>query len=251
MKKVSEQQPNTEKKKQRDSFIKENRQWFILLGAIFLFLVLLVVIVWYSGTRKNWNPGVETYRYVMGVKVEYSENMKLVHTEAGTMIEDKDSAYSDGTPIVNEEEGTLILPVSMGLMRPFNEDSLKRVNYFATLKKSGDVIEINQNDFITEVNEGFLYDGNGTYIFLEDMTLTIGNSTYYAHAMTYARVFYKDTIEIYNMTTGDYQYVDITNAETTALSANGYSINLGTGVMTIGNTNRILFSDIEAMGVLR
>ena len=69
--------------------------------------------------------------------------------------------------------------------------------------------------------------------------------------MTYARVFYKDTIEIYNMTTGDYQYVDITNAETTALSANGYSINLGTGVMTIGNTTRSLFSDIEAMGVLR
>lgn len=250
MKKVSEHQ-NNEKKKQFDSFIKENRQWFILLGAIFLFLILLVVIVWYSGTQKNWNPGVETYRYVMGVKVEYSADMQLVHTDAGTMIEDKDEVYSDGTPIVNDEEAQLILPVSMGLMRPFHEDSLKRVNYFATLTKAGDVIEINQNDFITEVDEGFLYDGNGTYIFLEDMTLTIGSSTYYAHAMTYARVFYKDTIEIYNMTTGDYQYIDITNAETTALSANGYSINLGTGVMTIGDTQRILFSDIEAMGVLK
>lgn len=250
MKRVSENQKN-DKKRQMNSYIKENRQWFILLGAIFLFLVLLVVIVWYSGTQKKWKPGIETFRYIMGAKVEYSPDMRLVYTEGGTMIEDKDSVYSDGTPIVNAEEAQLILPVSMGLMRPFHEDSLKRVNYFSTLNKEGNVIEINQNGFITEVEEGFLYDGQGTYIFLEDMTLTIGTGTYYAHAMSYARVFYKDTIEIYNMATDDYQYIDITNAETTALSADGYSINLGTGVLTVGDTDRILFSDIEAMGVLK
>ena len=237
----TERKLRNEKKKLMHSFILENRQWFILLGAIFLFLILLVVIVWYSGTQKNWKPGMETYRYVMGVKVPYSQDMKLTHTEAGTVIEDKDAVYSDGTPIVNEEDAQLILPVSMGLMRPFHEDSLKRVNFFATLKKSGDITEINQNGFITEVEEGFL----------EDMTLTIGSSTYYAHALTYAKVFYKDAIEIYNITTDDYQYIDISNSDTTALSADGYSINLGTGVMTVGNTQRILFADIEAMGVLK
>ena len=250
MKKVSKSQ-NNDKYKLFNQFIIENRQWFILLGAVFLFLVLLVVIVWYSSTQKKWEPGFETYRYIMGMKVEYSPNMKLVHTEEGTMIDDLDSAYSDGTPLVNPEQSQLILPVSMGLMRPFHEDSLKRVNYFATLNKVGNVTEINQNGTITNVEEGFLYDGKGTYIFLEDMTLSIGSSTYYAHAMTYARVFYRDAIEIYNMTTDEYQYIDISNAETTALSADGYSINLGTGVMTVGDTDRMLFSDIEAMGVLQ
>ena len=247
----TEQKLRSEKKKLIHSFILENRQWFILLGAIFLFLILMVVVIWYSGTQKKWQPGMETYRYVMGVKVPYTQDMKLVHTDAGTMIEDTDSVYSDGTPIVNEDDAQLILPVSMGLMRPFHEESLKRVNYFATLKKSGKITEINQNGVVTKVEEGFLYDGTGTYIFLEDMTLTVGSSTYYAHALTYAKVFYKDAIEIYNITTGDYQYVDISNADTIALSANGYSINLGTGVMTIGNTDRILFADIDAMGVLK
>ena len=194
MKTVSENQ-NKDKKRRMNSFIKENRQWFILLGAIFLFLVLLVVIVWYSGTQKKWNPGTDTFRYIMGVKVEYSPDMKLVHTDGGTMIEDKDSVYSDGTPIVNAEEAQLILPVSMGLMRPFHEDSLKRVNYFSTLNKEGNVIEIGVHE----------YDENG----------------------------------------------NISTAETIALSASGYSINLGTGVMTVGDTDRILFSDIEAMGVLK
>lgn len=250
MKKVSKSRDN-DKIKLVNQLIAENRQWFILLGAIFLFLILLVVIVWYSSTQKKWEPGFETYRYIMGMKVEYSPNMKLVHTEEGTMIDDLDSSYSDGTPLVNPNESQLILPVSMGLMRPFHEDSLKRVNYFATLNKIGDITEINQNGVITNVEEGFLYDGKGTYIFLEDMTISIGSSTYYAHAMTYARVFYRDAIEIYNMTTDEYQYVDISNAETTALSAEGYSINLGTGVMTVGDTDRILFSDIEAMGVLQ
>lgn len=250
MKTVSENQKN-DKRRRINSFIKDNRQWFILLGAIFLFLVLLVVLVWYSGTQKKWNPGTDTYLYIMGAKVEYSPDMKLVYTENGTVIEDDGSVYSDGTPIVNSDEAQLILPVSMGLMRPFHEDSLKRVNYFSTLNKEGNVIEINQNGYITKVDEGFLYDGKGTYIFLEDMTLTIGSSTYFAHAMSYAKVFYKDTIEIYNMATDDYQYIDISTADTFALSANGYSINLGTGVMTVGDTDRILFSDIEAMGVLK
>ena len=250
MKKVTQHQ-NDEKKRKFDSFIKENRQWFILLGAIALFLIMLVVIVWYSNEHTKLKLGVDTYAYIMGVKVEYSPDMELVYTDSGTLIEDAQSLYSDGTPIVCDEKSQLILPVSMGLMRPFHEDSLKRVNYFSTLTKAGDKIEINQNNYITEVDEGFLYDGNGTYIFLEDMTLEIGTSSYYAHAMTYVRVFYRDSIEIYHMTTGDYQYIDITNAETTALSADGYSINLGTGVMKVGNTERILFADIEAMGVLK
>ena len=247
----TERKLRSDKKKLMHSFILENRQWFILLGAIFLFLILMIVVIWYSGTQKKWQPGMETYQYVMGVKMPYTQDMKLVHTDAGTMIEDKNSVYSDGTPIVNEEDAQLILPVSMGLMRPFHEESLKRVNFFATLKKAGKITEINQNGVVTNVGEGFLYDGTGTYIFLEDMTLTIGSSTYYAHALTYAKVFYKDAIEIYNITTEDYQYIDISNADTIALSANGYSINLGTGVMTIGNTDRILFADIDAMGVLK
>ena len=240
-----------DKKRLAYSFIKENRHWFVLLGAIMLFLILLVVIVWYSSSHKKLKPGVETYRYIMGVKVEYSPEMELLYTDSGTLIEDADQVYSDGTPIVCDEKSQLLLPVSMGLMRPLHENSLKRVNYFATLTKAGDVIEVKQGDFVTEVSEGFLYDGEGTYIFLEDMTLNIGSSSYYAHAMTYVKVFYQDCIEIYNMTTGDYQYIDIINVDTTALSADGYSVNLGTGVMTIGDTQRILFSDIEAMGVLQ
>lgn len=249
--KVVSKDRDDNKKRQVESFISENRHWFILVGAVMLFLILLVVIVWYSSTQKKMQPGVDTFRYIMGVKVEYSPDMKLVYTDKGTIIEDKESVYSDGTPIVNEEEAQLILPVSMGLMRPFNEDSLKRVNYFATLNKVGNTVEINQNGFVTTVEEGFLYDGKGTYIFLEDMTLTIGTSNYYANAMSYVRVFYKDTIEIYDLTTKDYQYIDISSADTMALSADGYKINLGTGVITIGDTDRILFSDIEAMGVLQ
>ena len=250
MEKVSKSR-NDDNRKKFNSFIIENRQWFILIGAVLLFLILMVVIVWYSTTQKKMQPGVDTFRYIMGVKVEYSPDMKLVYTDDGTLIEDKDSVYSDGTPIVNEEEAQLILPVSMGLMRPFHENSLKRVNYFSTLNKVGNTVEINQNGFITTVEEGFLYDGEGTYIFLEDMTLTIGPSTYYANAMSYVRVFYKDTIEIYDLTTKDYQYIDISGADTTALSKDGDVINLGTGVITIGDTDRILFSDIEAMGVLK
>ena len=97
----------------------------------------------------------------------------------------------------------------------------------------------------------FLYDGKGTYIFLEDVDVAVGNVTYNISAMSYVKEIYGQSVEIYDMSNDVYKYITLTNTDAIVTSYTGYSVNVGTGVMTIGDTKRILFSDIEAMGVLQ
>lgn len=240
-----------ENRKKVNSFIKENRQWFVLIGAVILTVILFIVVIWNTSKNKTMKPGGETFRYMMGVKLEYSEDMQLVRDDTGTVIEDADKVASDGAPLIYKTESKLILPVSMGYMRPFNENSLKRVNYFATLTKKGNIIEINNNGNIVESDEGFMYDGSGTYLFIEDVVVTIGDVSYNLNSLSYVKEVYGQSVEIYDMAADFYKYINLTDTDAIVTSSKGYSVNLGTGVMTIGDTQRILFSDIEAMGVLQ
>ena len=222
---------------------------WIVAGA--MAVVILLLIIWFFSSSKDFKPGEATFRYCMGNKLTYSEDMKLVHTEKSTTIEDADSVTSDGTPIIYENQQKMVTPVSMGYMRPFEEDGLNRVNYFATLTYEGGVVKILHNGITTEAKTGFLYDGDGTYIFLDNMKITVGSSTYKVSPLSYAKEIYKNCVEIYDTATGEYQYIALTDVDAVAESSTGYQINLGTGVMTVGGDQRILFADIEAMGALK
>lgn len=223
---------------------------YSLLAAATLLVLLLVVLVWFVTANKKFTPDAEVFRYCMGTKLTYTDNMKLTHTDAATYIEDEDKVASDGTPLMYEGELKMVLPVSMGYLNPAEDEGVKRVNYFATLSREHGVICISYNGIVTEKSGGFLYDGSGTYVFLEPMTITIGESSYEVAPLTYAKEVYKNCVEIYDCNTEEYQYVAIVDTDAIASSAQGYSVNLGTGVMTTNDRQRILFSDIDAMGAL-
>lgn len=237
-------------RKKVNSFIVKNRQWFVICGAFVLLIPLVILLFWNKENVESMKPKEETYRYVAGVKLEYTDEMKLVRENDKTIIKDSDEVASGSAPIISSIDHKVILPVSMGLMRPFNENQLKRVNYFATVTKKGSMLEINNNGVIVNVSEGFLYDGEGTYIFLEDVVVTVGAVKYNISSLSYVKEIYGQCIEIYDLTNEVYKYIT-TDVDAIVTSPSGYSVNVGTGVMTIGDTNRILFSDIEAMGVLQ
>ena len=240
-----------ENRKKVNSFIVKNRQWFILGGAVILTIPLFILLFWNRSTNESMTPKEETYRYVAGVKIEYSDDMTLVRENDVTIIKDMEDVESGSTPIISSVTNKMILPANMGFMRPYNENQLKRVNYFATLTKKGSMIEINNSGAIVETNEGFLYDGKGTYIFLEDVVVTVGTVSYEINSLSYVKEIYGQCVEIYDLSTQFYKYINLTDTDAIVTSPMGYSVNVGTGVMTIGDTQRILFSDIDAMGVLQ
>lgn len=244
------------RKEQREKPIISNIVWnkdprlIGILGAVVLVVILVIVLLWYIGANKSFEPGEATYRYCMGSKLEYEE-LTLTHTEDATILEAEDKVTSDGTPILYEGQLKMVLPVNMGFMRPFEEDGLCRVNYFSTLTREGGVVKIEHNGIVTEVSDGFLYDGDGTYVFLESMEIRVGEVTYQVQPLSYAKEIYRNCVEIYDVSTGEYQYIGLSDVDAVAQSYSGYEVNLGTGVMTVDGSQRILFADIEAMRALK
>lgn len=237
--------------KENKGFARRNIRWVTWIMAGVLLLLILVLALWSVSAGKTFAPGESTFRYCMGSRMEYSEDLELVYTDTGTVISDADEVVSDGTPIVYEGQQKMVIPVSMGYMRPFEEGGLNRVNYFSTLTMENGIARIERDGIVSEARGGFLYDGDGTYIFLENIEITVGNSSYRLKPLSYVKVFYRDSAEIYDASTGTYEYIALADTDAIAQAPAGYSLNLGTGVMTTGDSQRILFADIEAMGALR
>ena len=88
-------------------------------------------------------------------------------------------------------------------------------------------------------------------IFIEEVELAIGKMKYNLSPMSYVRIFYKDSIEIFNLAKDEYQYIELNGYnDVIAVTKTDYSINLGTNVMTVEDVPRILFSNMDVMGVL-
>lgn len=230
---------------------KHNRKSMVLIISGILVVLLILIAAWYFVNNKSLSVGEETFRYCMGNKIEYSTEMKLSHSDSVTVIEDEEEVTSDGTPILFTKEMKMLLPVSMGYLKPSDKKGgVVRVNYFSTIEWENGITKIIHNGRTTEVREGFLYDGDGTYVFFENMRIQVGGASYVVTPMNYVKVFYKDSVEIYDVQKEEYQYVISGDSDVIAISNTGYEVNLGTGVLTKDGTQRILFSDIEAMNSL-
>ena len=225
--------------------------WITLLMLFVLVTICYALTTWVRKTTKEYTPKDKFIRYSMGSTFQY-DNLVLTREEGKTYIDVDEKIESDGTPIIYEGQSKYLIPVSMAYLDPNAEQGVKRVNYFSTL--SYDIeqqkISVSYNDKTSAIDAGFLYDGNGTFVFIEEVELKIGTVKYTLSPMSYARLFYKDSIEVYDIKEDNYIYLllDCSN-EVTVTTKTNYSINLGTNVLTVNEAPRILFSNIEALGV--
>lgn len=226
--------------------------WITLLMLFVLVTVCYVLTTWVKKTTKEYTPEDNFIRYSMGSTFQYDANLVLTREEGKTYIDVDEKIESDGTPIIYEGQSKYLLPVSMAYLDPNSEQGAKRVNYFSTMSYDLEQqkIAVSYNDKTKDMGAGFLYDGNGTFIFIEEVELKIGTIKYTLSPMSYARLFYKDSIEVYDIKEDNYIYLLLEgNNDVTATTKTNYSINLGTNVLTVNEAPRILFSNIEAMGV--
>ena len=101
-------------RKRINSFLIKNRQWFIIGGAIVLIVPLVILLLWNRENVEQMTPKEETYRYVAGVKIEYTDEMQLVREEDKTVIKESDEVDSGSVPIFSSMSYKIILPASMG-----------------------------------------------------------------------------------------------------------------------------------------
>lgn len=236
----------------RKKIYKKAPFWLTWIMLVILCVVCVFLTKWLNNNTKEYMPKNNFVRYSMGSKITYDKELILNREDDVTYIDYEGKIESDGSPLVYEGQYKYLLPVNMAYVDPNSEDGAKRVNYFSTSlwDKDKNIVTLTYNEKDKDIDSGFLYDGNGTFIFIEEVELNIGNLKYNLSPMSYVRVFHKDSIEVVDIIKDEYQYIELAENEVIVTTKTDYSIDLITNVMTVNDAPRILFSNIDAMGVL-
>lgn len=214
------------------------------LAAAIVVICCAVAALW---QRDSLKPGKASYFYVNGMKVNWSENMKLVRRDGVTMIEEKGKrSWFQEFPLVLADENTIILQKSCSYNR-IADERIFRLDYFTVLGRQEDGITISRGGKKTKASGGFIYDNRDTYIFLEPVTLTWEEESLSIEPMTIIQVSYMDYIEIYGPGIAPRAEM-ISTDEVVAKFEDGKKVNLSTDRYYMQNgVWRLLFLPLEGL----
>lgn len=216
----------------------------LLLMAAAVFLVMRFAT---KGTHIKFD--VPVYQYFLDQRADYSARTKVISGESGVIFEeDGQQNESDSTPIYTVEEKAFFLPADMSWM-DLETGMEWRVPAFGKVRLDEDgKIWYTDKDTQVQLAGGFLSDGRGTFVFLDNVTLMFNNLAYSAGPLS----FYSTAKGMYRI----YRYEEdelISSYERTGNTAiqteRGYQADLTAGIYTaVNGTQRLL---VASPAVLR
>ncbi len=219
------------------------------LGIAGVLLICLgLLMVWYTEGLSSFKPGKPTFQYVTGMKIAYNENAVYRITDDVVSVSDRvTSGDTFGIPILYEDEAKLTLSENMLLMVPRQGSGLRRVNCFTHITEQSGLVTFKKDAKTAEVYGGFLYDGEDTYVFLEETTLTIGTKEVVLAPLSYAIVNYQQNAEYYNSGDGSYELISLFNTDVLATVDDDYVIDLGKDSIEMGQGESLLYSAVDTV----
>lgn len=143
----------------------------------------------------------------------------------------------------------MLLPVPYAWVQMNVENAaMYRLETFSTADIStGSVVLKDQKD-VREGAGGFLFDGEGTYIFLEPAEIDWEDDSIEVPAMSFAVVQYGQTLNLHVYGEDSARLISINEKEVKASFKNGGSVNLGTNKLWLPNgTWLLLFTKPELL----
>ena len=149
---------------------KSQRWMFPVLIMLAVSAVLLVL----SFIKGETQTAVEApvYQYFLTQRVDYSAGTKLIPGQYGLVFSNEEGENSgDVTPIYYQDTKELILPVSMTWLDPSTgiEWAIPALSHLELDEKQVVRLHTKKKDVV--MTGGFLSDGLGTYLFLEEVRL--------------------------------------------------------------------------------
>lgn len=223
------------------------------IGIAGILVVLLVLLAaWYGEGLNSCAPGAATFQYVAGQKVDFSEEAAYRNRDGFVSVSDRDAEHTlnSSTPILYAGERKMLLPKNMSLVMPMQSRQAYRVNYFTTVRVAGNVVVLEKDGKSAQVYGGFLYDGEDTYVFLENATLRIGARELELEPLSYVKAVYKQYVEYYNSADGSHEWIGMSETDMTATLKNGCLIDAGKDVIDLGEGEELLYSAVDDLKVL-
>jgi hypothetical protein len=211
----------------------------LILAAIVAAIVLIVMRL---GAYSIDEP---IYRFENGARYDYAGATELKRNDesGGIYLKNKDeNILLESAPLYYEDDaGSILLPQQMIYVDPATlRTGRTGYNTFVHVDGSGEGTALVNGEKVG-VDKGFFYDGSNTYVFLEPVTVSWGGQTIELGALSYAIVHYNLRLELYSAD-GETIVVEQTgDARVQAAPADGgFSIDMGTDVMTTGKGESLL-----------
>lgn len=174
-----------------------------ILIPIMVVIVLLIAVYFlyreYKYDSYRDKEEVSVYQYFGGNRVSYKLEVtyNLKKAIVGLSPIDRKIDY-DATPIYLEDDDKVIFPEEMSIVFPLRDGEQYKLYKYATYERDGEVSKIKVNDQVNNYSYFFLYDGEGTYFFPDDVELKIGNDkiiklgkmSYVSRISDYTLVYY-------------------------------------------------------------
>ena len=221
-----------------------------LQKLLFLIPIVIVVLVFIfyreAGAYRAQN---ELYTYIGEVKTTYAAGTKFQHTDEGTFLKNAKGQSISSRPLYNGSDDKIILPVPYAwiTMAPGGA-SMCRLESFSTVEASNSSIQLKDENQSRDGVSGFLFDGEGTYIFLEPVTLDWEAESCEAPSMSFVTVQYGGSMNLHIYGKDSASLIPIDGKEVKASFQNGGSISLGTNKLWLPNgTWMLLFTEPELL----
>ena len=127
---------------------------------------------------------------------------------------------------------------SASKLLPFTQISFKKDTLYSDISRN--------NDSKTEQN-GFLFDGSETFVFLEHMKIRYDDKLIDVSPLSYMIVNYGNWVQIYNHETNEYIYDETSDYVVATNIESSYSINIATRTVTFKGKDTLLISNISMM----
>jgi hypothetical protein len=173
-----------------------------------LFVALIAVVVYLVMQIGVYTINAPIYYYNTGIQQPLSGESKVFRSEDGNLVDFTlqnggetrtltDPRTRSTVPLYWEEEERMFLPAMMSIMRPSLGVQPVRTGFYTELRadEDGFVAKIDNHDL--RLDEGFLFDGQSTYVFLDDVKVEFLGQTIEMPAMSYAVVVAGLRVELY------------------------------------------------------
>ena len=224
----------------------------VVVVILFAFIVYKIFDILVLSNERFDLSGDEYYQYFYGVMEEYSGKMDVVQKDDDIrlVLENGKVIYLDSTPMYYKNVlGKMLFAKQMELVIPdVGNYKLKKFTNFYEENNKIQVKKFNSSKSKT-VDNGFVFDGNDLYFFLDDTTLTVGETTYELSPLSYVIVNYRTNVEIYNYDKDEYTIIQDENELKNDVLANNnaknYTINLSLDSIKTENNNQLLITSID------
>ena len=175
--------------------------------------------------------------------VQRNDDIELV-LENGKVI------YLDSTPIYYKDTlGKMLFAKPMELVIPdVGNYKLSKFTNFYEENQTINVKKFNSSK-AKSVNNGFVFDGNDLYFFLDETVVTVGGTDYELSPLSYAIVNYRSSVEIYNYDKDEYIIIQDENSLKNDVLAksksSNYTINMSLDSMKTEKSNQLLITSID------